>query len=627
MSGLPRAKKPRVESHPNLHSEADDAMLHSSSTSSRAQIILKKGSEESKVRRSVYELQELYENDGHSTSTPLYDLLEAWTHIKELPPTDGNSFFYIASLHGAPYRARTNVDSLSPEDQYVYWGGYCHHGNILFPCWHRVYCLMIERALQTKKSTVMLPYYDETDERALFDGLPWMLTRLEIPFVDDKGHQIIVKNPLLSYKFQTDVDAYNPTINPNTKNVMENVDVNELYSKPAGYETVRFPLSGIVAPQYAQLTAAHNHHYQDYNQCVELLNANVVKFLNVGRPRPKPVPTVPIKTKFEKCLDAENYIIFSNTSSAAAWNVSRQGLSTDVVSLESPHNDVHVAIGGFDMHNTIHGANADMGENETAAFDPIFFFHHCNIDRMFWIWQYSHGKFGFKESNDFQARKAEVDSYSGISYPGTRSADMQGPTTGLSPMAQLDYTTPLKPFYKNFDTYYTANDIFDITSLGYAYSIGSLDPRDGPPALRLRDVPAVKENSIHISGINRSIITGSVVLVLLAIKDDEETVIGLESILSRYKVNRCANCRTHLEAGAQISIPREWEEVAMKGDYSLEVRVLGRSPSEIEPLNKDLTRALRRALRPRGHRILGNSEDDHMPRESSHHLTLSWMTR
>lgn len=30
------------------------------------------------------------------------------------------------------------------------------------------------------------------------------------------------------------------------------------------------------------------------------------------------------------------------------------------------------------------GSHGDMGENETAAFDPIFFFHHCNIDRMFW---------------------------------------------------------------------------------------------------------------------------------------------------------------------------------------------------------------------------------------------------
>jgi len=32
----------------------------------------------------------------------------------------------------------------------------------------------------------------------------------------------------------------------------------------------------------------------------------------------------------------------------------------------------------------INGASGDMGVNER---DPIFYFHHCNIDRLFWIWR------------------------------------------------------------------------------------------------------------------------------------------------------------------------------------------------------------------------------------------------
>lgn len=44
----------------------------------------------------------------------------------------------------------------------------------------------------------------------------------------------------------------------------------------------------------------------------------------------------------------------------------------------TPHNAVHGAMGGL------------MGYVETAAEDPIFWLHHCNIDRLWWIWTQSH---------------------------------------------------------------------------------------------------------------------------------------------------------------------------------------------------------------------------------------------
>jgi Common central domain of tyrosinase len=83
---------------------------------------------------------------------------------------------------------------------------------------------------------------------------------------------------------------------------------------------------------------------------------------------------------------------FSNNVSSGADGTS---------SIEAPHNTLHLAVGGFDMRVPgdpesagwgVAGANGDMGENETAGFDPIFFFHHCNIDRVFWLWQQRHGQ-------------------------------------------------------------------------------------------------------------------------------------------------------------------------------------------------------------------------------------------
>jgi tyrosinase len=45
---------------------------------------------------------------------------------------------------------------------------------------------------------------------------------------------------------------------------------------------------------------------------------------------------------------------------------------------QTPHNDVHVAVGGL------------MGDPDTAARDPIFWLHHANIDRLWWLWQQHH---------------------------------------------------------------------------------------------------------------------------------------------------------------------------------------------------------------------------------------------
>ncbi|HLK37624.1 MAG TPA: tyrosinase family protein [Polyangiaceae bacterium] len=44
-----------------------------------------------------------------------------------------------------------------------------------------------------------------------------------------------------------------------------------------------------------------------------------------------------------------------------------------------PHGAVHVYVGG------------DMQSIRTSAFDPIFWLHHCNIDRLWWLWQARYG--------------------------------------------------------------------------------------------------------------------------------------------------------------------------------------------------------------------------------------------
>ena len=54
----------------------------------------------------------------------------------------------------------------------------------------------------------------------------------------------------------------------------------------------------------------------------------------------------------------------------------------------SPHNNVHFAVGGFIATDPTgnNGTAGLMADVTTAAFDPIFWAHHCNIDRLWSVW-------------------------------------------------------------------------------------------------------------------------------------------------------------------------------------------------------------------------------------------------
>lgn len=405
-----------------------------------------------RTRLSLREL-ELEEN-----ATKKNDFLKAWRELKKKSPDDDDSFWSIASYHGMPFKARQVDPKVIPpnEDNNSAWNGYCQHANILFPTWHRFYCLKLERALQKAfpEGDVALHYWDETSEPNLADGLP--------PIVLDKMVKIDgvpEDNPLLSFTLPRDIDRDNSLPDKNAK----------YYAKPLGYSTVRYPLSGIVTPEESKDIA--EKHNSSINGPTELLKENLVHWLNEGRVPSVAVPTNSVHKQFEDCLGVSSYNKFSNTSS-----------SNGGACLESPHNSIHLAVGGFttpsqladgnpnpDYVGLIEGSNGDMGENETAAFDPIFFLHHCNIDRMFWLWQ---NKYGYLTDIPLDANEGD---------PG-RSNEGQGPTPYQGLNDVLGWETKLHPFKDQGGNLYNSTQCFDISTLGYAYSIGSLDDRIGAVA-------------------------------------------------------------------------------------------------------------------------------------------------
>jgi tyrosinase len=298
---------------------------------------------------------------------------------------------------------------------------------------------------------------------------------------------------------------------------------------------------------------------------VGLLNDNIRNWLNsTVIVDGKPIGGGHVKDKYAACLDAPNYTVFSNTTSAAQW-FDETGVR--VVPIESPHNSIHLAVGGFDLPkifdaSPIDGANADMGENDTAGLDPIFFFHHCFVDRVFWLWQQ---KNGFTDKLDIIPQ-----------YPGTNSVDSQGPTPGTAANSWLTLDSPLDPFKltdRGKKRPYTSQDCINIeTQLGYTYGPGSLEPPHIPAAAPAA-VATSGSRTISVRGLNRARIRGSFLISAFANVNGERQHIGTEAVLSRWHVDGCANCQTHIEGRVAISMHPLGEAAASITLDQIEVQV------------------------------------------------------
>lgn len=478
-----------------------------------------------RLRRSLTDIQADYDRGDKAE---LETLMRAWRGIKALPPDDPRSFFMLGGFHGEPFRGQGTYDSAA------WWGGYCQHGTVLFPTWHRAYLYRLEQALQSIDgcSSVALPFWDECSVMSQENGIPRALT--DATFELD-GEQI--DNPLRSFVLPMSIvdrvaqdNLLQP--DPNAPN----------YSKPAGYETVRYPLSGLVGTAADQKTTAeHNAGFPNYAANVKTLDANIMAWLTL------PVVTGGVTRglvvgKFVQCMDAPTYTLFSNTTSARAWNSDNP---TDlVVPLESPHNFMHLAVGGFDIPtynaSPIVGANGDMGENDTAALDPIFFFHHCFIDYAFWTWQ--------RRYSATESLTIDQDD------PGASYAQNQVPAGG-NPGDLLTMTRALMPFTHDDGSWMTSADCVNIEEqLGYHYGPGSLDEFAAQsPAL---DADAVDPTAnIHITGIDRSKVPGSFIVAAYREVDGVQQLVGADAVLSRWTVSGCANCQTHLRIGADFAAP------------------------------------------------------------------------
>ena len=104
--------------------------------------------------------------------------------------------------------------------------------------------------------------------------------------------------------------------------------------------------------------------------------------------------------------------------------------------LESnPHNLVHVDIGGDLPNSPLYGLMADP---DTAALDPIFYLHHCNIDRMWAHWN-ANGNPNPTNPNWLSGPPAAGNRKFAMPMPGAASPWIFTPLD-VNNLGQLDYT-------------------------------------------------------------------------------------------------------------------------------------------------------------------------------------------
>ncbi|KAH6668831.1 hypothetical protein B0J14DRAFT_151352 [Halenospora varia] len=277
------------------------------------------------ARRNILDLQ----NDVPTWS--LY--IQALNTMQQASEDDMLSYFQVAGIHGRPYYAWDGYE----QDPAAPLIGYCTHNNVLFPTWHRPYLALFEKILADHVQVIAKDYKSAEYQTAADNFRMPFWDWAAIPTVPDvittptlKVNTISglkdVTNPLYQYKFQQ--FPLNETWFPSDRD-------NNLARWP---NTVRHPDENGVS-NHAQVNA-------------DLSAASLMR---------------------------DTYNVFAKTTD---FDTMATG-STPGVSFEYVHNVVHYSVGCCGTFFI----GGHFSSVSYSAFDPLFWLHHTNVDRIFAMWE------------------------------------------------------------------------------------------------------------------------------------------------------------------------------------------------------------------------------------------------
>lgn len=344
------------------------------------------------LRREVRDLQKNFPDQWNL-------FLLGLVNFQQVDADDLLSYYQLAGIHGEPFIPWDDVNGVSNPT----FGGYCTHSSILFLTWHRPYLALYEQALYAiiqqvatqfpaairgryvaAAQTFRIPYWDWA-AKGPGSAFPSSISSQQATIIDVDGATKQISNPLYSYQFPARASQG---------------DLDDRWSVfPV---TLRYPDSNDASAQS-----------RDDRVSRVISNENASLRNNVSL----------------ILLSYKQFDAFSNNE----WL--RNGRAGTYGSLEDIHNEIHDKTGG----------NGHMSALEVSAFDPVFWLHHCNVDRLGAIWQAmnpnSYVTAKASEGNFFTAQGATEDANSG-----------------------------LKPFWDASGTkFWTSTRVKETTTFGYAY--------------------------------------------------------------------------------------------------------------------------------------------------------------
>ncbi|KAL4916116.1 hypothetical protein BDW62DRAFT_212143 [Aspergillus aurantiobrunneus] len=390
-----------------------------------------------------------------SRSDVLQDQIQVSLFIRALrkmqdrdPVNDPLSFYQIAGVHGYPM---VPWDHAKERD-----GFYCTHGVFTFPPWHRPYMLLYEQVLYNIMVDELIPNIADAAAKTYWASAA---QRWRLPFWDwaipqsDTGKfgvpQIIeleelsilklggraresVKNPL--YKYTNKVNGKGVSMDdPKMGKQRLKYSDSPQYNKCIGTSRYANPDEDSWVPGYMdndKVRDALEHPKGTNWETGVSIAENVYRILTDGY--------------------FNTYKPFSSTHYCDyREKVNKEKLKpSEYLSLEMIHNNIHNWTGGADPK-----AQGHMSDVPVAAFDPIFFLHHCNVDRLLAIWQFLNPGTWFDEPLPPHGHDANGDPIPGPPYcPDPKPED------------------PLPPFHINKKgEYYSSNAVRYTEPLGYTY--------------------------------------------------------------------------------------------------------------------------------------------------------------
>ncbi|KAK4453979.1 Di-copper centre-containing protein [Podospora aff. communis PSN243] len=274
-------------------------------------------------------------NNLYALGGPHWDLyVLALSAFQEVNETDPLSYSSIAGIHGEPYSAWNGVGHVPGDPKNT---GYCPHGELLFPTWHRAYLALFEQTLVSHAVRIADRYHPS--QSPTYKGAA---QTLRIPFWD-WGSQARLPTAATS----------------------ENITVNG----PEGTLTIPNPLYKYRF-QRPSVLSQFGPDRPDTEGCGRAGSNNVTES---DESMDRIARTLSSQVLAIGSVDEKQYDVFIRTTRFENMAYSHTGGP----SFESPHNSVH--------NNA--GCGKTFAAIAWASFDPLFMLHHANVDRYFAMWQ------------------------------------------------------------------------------------------------------------------------------------------------------------------------------------------------------------------------------------------------